>query len=326
MKSVKEQPTKKKTKTSNVVHIKDPNTENEVSYYLEGWVRKRFDDKVIPDLYKKDKDCVIAIDGGEGTGKSTLALQWCKYVDKSFNLDNVVFTPEEFESAINNAKQGQAILFDEAFTGFSSRNAISSVNKKLVSLMMQVRQKNLFIVFVLPTFFLLDKYISMFRTRVLVHVYENKGQRGYFKVYSSKNKKRLLMDKAAKIYSYGVSTKKKGRFYGVFPLEDESAYRKKKLEALKDREKDSKKDMSSKYMQERDFLLCLLKNNLELSYRQMEEWLKEKGFELSYRQIATICKNIEKNSQSESSETADSGEKEDSDEDLEGSVPVNTAD
>lgn len=167
------------------IQIKEKN----VSFFLEDWVKKSFDNKVIPDLKKKDKDCTIVIDGVEGSGKSTLGLQICAYIDPSFNLSRVVFTPEEFREAIYKAKPSQAIMYDEAFTGFSSRASLSGINKTLISLMMQIRQKNLFIIIVLPTIFLLDKYISLFRTRALFHVYENKGRRGYYRVYFSKKKK-----------------------------------------------------------------------------------------------------------------------------------------
>jgi len=67
-------------------------------------------------------------------------------------------------------KKGQCIIFDEAFTGLSSRGALSGINKALVGLMMQMRQKNLFVIMVLPTFFMLDKYAAIFRAKALIHV------------------------------------------------------------------------------------------------------------------------------------------------------------
>ena len=283
---------RKPGKTPNVVTIIDPNTGKEVSYYLEPWIKDRFDNIVIPSLEKKDKDYVIAIDGKEGSGKSTLGMQWCKYIDPSFNLDRVVFTPEEFREAIYKAKPRQAIMFDEAFTGFSSRAALSSINKTLISLMMQIRQKNLFIAIVLPTIFLLDKYISLFRTKVLVHVYENKGRRGFFRVYSSKKKRLLIMSKEARTYSYSVRTNKKGRFYGVFALgdkEDEKKYKEKKIKALELAEKNPMTASAVKYREQRDIMIYLLRKELKLPYRKLENLLSDYGFDISFRQIASIC-------------------------------------
>lgn len=275
----------------NTVTISDPSTKKDVSYFLEPWVRDKFDNKIIPDIKQKDKDCVIAIDGKEGSGKSTLGLQWCKYIDNSFNLSRVVFTPEEFRTAVYDAKPKQAIMFDEAFTGFSSRAALSGVNRTLISLMMQIRQKNLFIVIILPTVFLLDKYISIFRTRVLVHVYESNGRRGFFKVYSSKKKKKLILHKDAKTYSYGFNSKKKGRFYGVFALgeENEKKYRKKKEDALKQSEHNPMSGGAVKYRGQRDIMVYVLRRELKMSYKKIEGLLNDYEFDISYAQIRNIC-------------------------------------
>lgn len=276
----------------NTVKVKDLKTGKEVSYFLEPWIKRRFDDKILPDLHKKDKDCIIAIDGKEGAGKTWLGLQWCRYIDPTFDLKRVVFTPDEFREAIHKAEKYQAIMFDEAFTGFSSRSALSGVNRTLISLMMQIRQKNLFIVIVLPTVFLLDKYISIFRTKVLVHVYENKGRRGFFRVYSSKKKKMLVLHKDAKVYAYGVRSRKKGRFYGVFALGDEKEeekYRKKKLEALQSTEHNPMTHSGVKYREQRDIMIYVLRKELEYSYKKIETLLNDYEFDVSYSQIRNIC-------------------------------------
>lgn len=276
---------------TNTVTVSDCG-ERESTFFIEPWIKERFDNKIIPDIRKRDKDCVIAIDGNEGSGKSTLGLQWCRYIDSSFNLSRVVFTPEEFRDAIYKAKKGQAIMFDEAFTGFSSRAALSGVNKTLISLMMQIRQKNLFIAIVLPTIFLLDKYISIFRTRVLIHVYEVRGRRGFFKVYSSKKKKLLILHKDARAYSYGVYTRKKGRFYGVFALGDEEEnkkYRKKKEVSLKQSESNVMSGSAVKYRLQRDVMIYVLRKSLKLSYKKIEGILNDYNFEISYVQIRNIC-------------------------------------
>lgn len=267
-------------------------SKNETKYFLEPWIKKKFDEKIIPELYKDDKDCIICVDGKEGGGKSTIGLQFCKYIDNDFNLRRVVFTPEEFREAIYEAKKGQAIMFDEAFTGFSSRSSLSGVNKALISLMMQIRQKNLFIVIVLPTVFLLDKYISIFRTRVLVHVYENKGRRGFFRVYSSKKKRQLILHKDSKVYSYGIKSNKKGRFYGVFALGDEKEeekYKRKKLNALNSAEHNPMSSSGVKYREQRDIMIYALRKELKQSYKKIETLLNDYEFDIGYVQIRNIC-------------------------------------
>lgn len=301
---------------TNTITIEETKTGKKVTYFIEPWIKAKFDNKVIPDITKKDKDAVMVIDGNEGSGKSTLGLQWCKYVDPSFDLSRVVFTPDEFRETIYRAKQHQAIMFDEAFTGFSSRSALSGVNKTLISLMMQIRQKNLFIVIVLPTIFLLDKYISIFRTRVLAHVYEVRGRRGFFKIYSSRKKKQLVLHKDAKIFSYGVYTKKKGRFYGVFALGDEKEeerYRKKKEEALKNSERNPMMGKTVKYRAQRDIMIYVLRKELKLSYKKIETILNDYEFDISYVQIRNICSRFGDKEAKEEAEKIDK-EKENIDE------------
>lgn len=302
-----------------LVKITDPKTKKTVEYYLDTRLKENLDTKIIPSLHKKDKDCFIAIDGKEGSGKSTLGLQIAKYVDPSFNLSRVVFSADEFRDAIFKAHKGQAIVYDEAFTGFSSRTSLSKVNNVLVSLTMQMRQKNLFVIIVLPTYFLLDKYIALFRTKALIHVFENKGIRGYFRLYNSKLKLRLYLA-GSKTYSYNtklVKTRFKGRFYGKFALGDaqtEKLYRKKKEESLNATESNPMTAGQVKYKEQRDLVIWLLRKKLELNYRQLEDYLLEYGIDISFQQLSKICGkfgDIEPENTKKEPKSIEIGEKED---------------
>ena len=279
-----------------MANIEIPNTKR--SYFMEDRLKKTLITKIRPLLHEKDEDCVIAIDGGEGTGKSTLAFQIGKVLDPTLNLKRVVFNAETFREAILKAKKGQCIIFDEAFTGFSSRASLSGVNRTLVSLMMQMRQKNLLVLVVLPTFFLLDKYVAMFRTNFLIHVYKNKGVKGYFRIYN-KQKKKLLFLAGRQTYSYNVkigkvkvTTKFKGRFYGVFALGDEKVekkYREKKEKSLMDSEKNPMSAGQVKYKEQRDKILHLLRKETKKSYQEIEELLLDLDVDISFQQIRNIC-------------------------------------
>ena len=269
-----------------------------ISYYMNNRLKNNLKNKIKPLLLEKDEDAVIAIDGGEGTGKSTLAFQLGKYIDPTLDLKRIVFNAEEFRNAVINAKKGQCIIFDEAFTGFSSRSSLSGVNRTLVSLMMQMRQKNLFVIIVLPTFFLLDKYVALFRTRFLIHCYKNKGIKGYFRIYN-RQKKKLLFLAGRQTYSYNVKigkvpiiTKFKGRFYGVFALGDkkmEDKYRKKKVKALEDSEKNPMSAGQVKYKEQRDTILHLFRKETKKSYQEIEEILLDLDIDISFQQIRNIC-------------------------------------
>ena len=284
------------TTNTSVISVYDKKQDKEIKYYLDKRLKKNLDESVIKSLQKKDKDCVIAIDGAEGAGKSTLALQIGKYVDPTLDLSRVVFDAESFRQAIFKAKKGQCVIFDEAFTGLSSRSSLSGINRALVSLMMQMRQKNLLVIMVLPTFFLLDKYVALFRTRALIHVQEHSGRRGYFKLFNRKTKKYLyLMGKTT--YSYGGSkwkarTRFRGRFYGVFALGDddmEEKYRIKKAKALEATEKNPMSAGQVKYREQRDIILFLLRKTSDMTYQELSNIVGEYDLEMSYVQIRNIC-------------------------------------
>ena len=273
-----------------------------IKYYMDDGLKYQLDNKVIPNLREdKDEDRLLLVDGGEGAGKSTLGFQIGKYIDPTLDLSRVCFNASEFREAILKAKKGQVVIYDEAFTGLSSRSSLSSVNRVLVALMMQMRQQNLCVIVILPTFFLLDKYAAIFRSTVLIHVYRTKGIRGYFKVFNRKLKTLLYLF-GSKTYNYspniGTRRKKKlftrfkGRFYGIFALGDEDIekkYRDLKMKALESTEKDPMTSSGVKYREQRDIMLHLLMKELKLSSRKMEEYLSEYDFNISYRQIISIC-------------------------------------
>ncbi|MCK9429453.1 MAG: hypothetical protein M0R17_05575 [Candidatus Omnitrophica bacterium] len=280
-----------------VVTINDSKYEKQynkkIEFYLDDKLKRRTDEKIKLALSQEDKDFLAIVDGKVGSGKSTFAIQWAKYVDQSFCLERICFTPEEFRNAILKAKKGQAVIYDEAFTGLSSRTALTQVNGCLVSLAMQVRQKNLFIILVLPLVFLLDKYFVMDRAKCLVHVSENKnGNRGYFRIYNeNKIKQLILLGKNTFSYSKSVWTKFRGRFYGKFGLGEElkKSYLEKKEKALNESGKNPISSGQIKYMEQRNLLIWLLRKEKGLTYHEIENLLLDYQVEISYVQIRNIC-------------------------------------
>ena len=276
--------------TTTLVKIKD----TDIQYAMDVRLNKNLRDKVLPDLHKKDKDYILVVDGKEGSGKSTLAFQIGKFVDPTLDLSRIVFSPDDFRSAILKATKGQCIIYDEAFTGFSSRSSLSPVNRVLVSLAMQMRQKNLFILIVLPTIFLLDKYMAIFRTKALIHVYENKGIRGYFRIFNSRKKQQLIL-RGQKTMTYnhkGLYTRFKGRFYGKFALGDkeiEKKYKKLKEKALSDSEKTSMTSAQVRFREQRDLMIWLFRKYTKLTYRQLENIFSDYNLSMSFQQINRIC-------------------------------------
>lgn len=270
----------------------------EIKYYMDDRLKKTLMTKVKTRLYEKDEDALLVIDGEEGSGKSTLAFQIGKAIDPTLNLSRVVFTAEDFREQVLKAKKRQCVIFDEAFVGFSSRSSLSGVNRTLVSLMMQVRQKNLLLIIVLPTYFLLDKYLALWRSMFLVHVYKNKGFKGFFRIYN-RQKKKLLFLAGRQTYSYNVklgkvqiTTKFKGRFYGVFAIGEgdaEQKYRDKKIKSLNDSEKNPISAGQVKYKEQRDKILYLLRKETKKPYQDIEELLLDLDVDISFQQIRNVC-------------------------------------
>jgi len=210
------------------------NTIDEFS--MDGYLHKNL--TTAKEIIKKDWDMLFVLDGIEGGGKSVLAQQMAKFLDPNFNLDKIVFTPNNFEKVVKEANKYSCIVYDEAFAGLSSRAAMSRVNRSLVKMLTEIRQKNLFIIIVLPTFFDLDKYVALWRSRALIHIYKgDRFERGFFSFYSYDKKKSLYVN-GKKYYTY---TNPSPNFVGRFPNHytvDKEAYKEKKyIETTKDEKK-----------------------------------------------------------------------------------------
>ncbi len=223
-------------------------------------------------VLESDWDRVYLIDGGEGTGKSLLGLQLGSFLDPTLNLDRVTFSGKEFSNAIDNAKKGQCVIFDEAFNGLSSGGSTSKMNRLIVRKLMECRQRNLFIIIILPTFFLLQKYASIFRSKALFHVYlGKKGTRGHYRVYNESNKKLLYLN-GLKFYSYKTPWINKNYvFRGKYPI-DEAAYRAKKDTCAKQNDEEEKKD---KYYFKFGLMCQLLKEKAKITFKEQSEYLKK---------------------------------------------------
>lgn len=231
-------------------------------FYIDGYLKSNLD--MAKELVKKDWDMCVIVDGYEGAGKSVLAMQCAKYCDPDFNLDKVCFTSDEFIKAVKKAKRYEAIVYDEAYGGLSTRQVLSETNRALVRMLAEIRQKNLFVFIVAPSIFEIDKYVSIWRSRALLHVYTNeKFERGRFQFYSPQKKKSLYM-LGKKFFSYSKPIADFVARYTNYYVVDEEEYRKKKLAAVEGRKEKalSKSDgnvrLQTKYIEQRDALLFIL--------------------------------------------------------------------
>lgn len=196
------------------------------NYYLDGYLKTNLDmmKKVIQD----DWDFLIVVDGLEGSGKSVFTMQIAQYASQhKLEINDLCFTGEEFEKRVWAAKKYQAVIFDEAIEGMTGSEYMSMVNQSLKKCLTKIRQKNLFIFLVIPSYFELMKYAALHRSVTLFHVHTGEGyKRGYFKAYSRDRKKDLYL-KGKKFYDYKVPPDFRGRFTKFYTINEE-VYRKKK--------------------------------------------------------------------------------------------------
>lgn len=204
-------------------------------FYMDGYLKSALD--VAKSVVPKDWDMVFCCDGNEGSGKSVLIMQLAYYCDPTFNIERVCFTPQDFKKKIQLSSKYQSIVYDEAYTGLSSRATMSLINRTLISMLAEIRQKNLFVFVVMPCFFDLDKYVALWRSRALFHVYTGENfQRGFFAFYNVDRKKDLYIH-GKKFYSYSSPRPNFiGRFTNHYVI-NEAEYRIKKKNSLLDREK-----------------------------------------------------------------------------------------
>lgn len=257
-----------------------------------------------PDVFKQltsshkkviegNQDRIYLITGREGLGKTTLALQLAYTLDNTFCLDDVVFTSDDFEKRIREVNKYKAVVFDEAFNGLSSKGALSKQNKRLVRLLMECRQRNLFIFIVLPSIFLLEKYIALFRSTALFNVLASKKdyKRRYYKIYNYEQKRVLyLLGKNLMDYSKPYITKSH-RFYNKFPPTiTEQLYIEKKHNAFL-RIEDNQDEQDDRYAQ-RDILLYILNKEVGYSQEKIAERLKYYGNEIDRSWISKLIANI----------------------------------
>lgn len=273
-----------------IIDYKNPEGKKEhyfISNFLEEQLRK-----VKESLTQKDVDFVLLIDGPERSGKSNLASQVSYYVDPSFNQSRMCLTPEEFIRAINEASPGQAVVYDEAYTGLSNRQTFSKINKILISMLMEMGKKNLFVIIVLPSLFYLEKYVVLHRSRALLHVLFNKGRRGLYTIYNSQKLKQLyIKGKANMSYSYPRITLPAQRFGKKSPI-DWKTYEKRKIESLLLKQDKGYSNLEQKQTTQRDFLLKVLKDK-GMKYSQISKLFKENGIEFRRDTIRKAVNRME---------------------------------
>lgn len=222
-------------------------------------------------VMNQDIDCVVLVDGAEGSGKSVLGMQIAKFFDKDRCIDldtQVCFFPEQVKKAIMTLPPGKAIVWDEARRGLNRRRSTQQVNLEMTDLFAECRQHNLFLVVIMPSFYDMDMNVAIWRSRALVHVWytwdrKNADRpllRGFFRFYNEDGKKALYTNKYYRqgyLYPYISGDSFDNTFVNYYVV-DESEYRIKK------------RDSEKSYRSEKKKGLCKNCGGSEIRYRESD--------------------------------------------------------
>lgn len=228
-------------------------------YYMDGYLKTNLDK--IKSVEGSDWDFIFIVDGKERRGKSVMAQQVAYYLDNTLCLDRIVFNSKQFIEAVDKAEKFQAIVYDEAYSSTNSSAAMGEVARALKTKLTMIGKKNLYIFIVLPPFFDLNKYIAIWRSAALIHIYTGDNfERGYFSFYDDERKKNLYIF-GRKEYNYSVT---KPNFFGRFTnfwVIDREGYDKKKDAAITEETKANEAGptpFARKCMNQRDILIQIL--------------------------------------------------------------------
>lgn len=191
---------------------------------------------------------ILVIDGAPGTGKTTLGVEICDYINRLQGQEPVIMTlkgnkqlafggKDLVSKAETAAEAGyKVVLFDEA--DYDKRNWASSFNKELSGFFREYRSLSILIIIIIQNVAWIDNRIwELGAVQGLVHLYDPEDNFTRFQVYDLENTSYLLyrMDKLGmyarrKAYSF-CHGYKRGQFLPLFPE------RQKELDALSNAQK-----------------------------------------------------------------------------------------
>lgn len=136
---------------------------------------------------KQNYDIPVIVYGREGVGKSSLAILLAHVImqrqGRQFNIQrNIHFTVQSFHKAVFTSKPGDVQIIDEAILFAFSRKALSKENTELVKILATCRSQCNIILFCIPNFHTVDKYLREHRIVCGLEV----TRRGNFTIWPKK--------------------------------------------------------------------------------------------------------------------------------------------
>lgn len=245
-------------------------------YYYDGYLISNLDQ--LKKAVALKWDGVLLFGGYEGDGKTTLASQALYYLDPTFDLSRVCFSLDELARKMDELPPGSALLYDESWKDVSNINKFQSGQRKFIRVLTEKRKKRLYIGVVAATFFDLNKYFVIHRSRAYIHVYSKGLERGYFSFYNRDQKKDLYIKGRRDWNLAAASPSFRARFTNWLPFDSES-YENKKDEGTKEAETEPRKPVVIPQKEFQKFAVRLV------SWQHRNNWLKYGGKGASYHHL-----------------------------------------
>ena len=122
---------------------------------------------------RQDYDCVIAVTGGEGVGKSSLSIKLGMDIDDDFKLvKNILFSPieNEVKDAVTKMPKYSVIILDEAIKVLYKLNWNTKLQKMLNTLYTLCRKENKVTILCIPRLTDLSEMFRNHRVKIWIHV------------------------------------------------------------------------------------------------------------------------------------------------------------
>ncbi len=212
----------------------------------------------------------------------------------NFSLDNIVFDPEKLMELARTLPRNSVIIYDETGAGgVSSKNTMSSLNKKFEFFQETCRFYGHVFLLVLPNFFKLHNDIAVSRTDFLLDCPLRGTKRGQWRLWGRRSKEKLFEFSRFKI---GASAKyattppdKFGRFTNLFTL-NLKEYTKKKHKALA---KVRKTQIGLKAGFQRDAAIFLYKKASKKTSQEVSEDISRLIYEpITFRSVEHCLTNL----------------------------------
>ena len=114
---------------------------------------------------RMNQNYILLIVGGVGTGKSYSGITLAEDIDPYFNVDRIIFHPQDFISLLETSlPKGSVIMWEEVGVSLSSRDWYKEQNKVISSLFETFRRHNLILIMTVPFVKFIDS-----RIRSMIH-------------------------------------------------------------------------------------------------------------------------------------------------------------